>query len=182
MVMNTALNSMVDSGRPSAASETSLADVLRPVEVDVPAVPLTTANVIAIRAAQLIVSVAIMTGLIATIYTVLPDVDIHWRDVLVGAIFTAVLLFIGQFLVGLYLSRTNVGSVFGAAGSLTVLLVWIYYSAQILLFGAEFTEVWARHHGAYIRPDADAMWENEDKARLEASKAGRKWAEIDPPP
>jgi membrane protein len=126
-----------------------------------------------------LVSISVTTGLIAVVYQVLPDVEISWRDVIVGSLFTGVLLFIGQFLVGLYLARANIGSVFGAAGSLTVILVWVYYSAQILLFGAEFTEVWARHYGTSLRPDGDAVWANEAKAREEARKAGVDWAEIE---
>ena len=124
-------------------------------------------------------TVTITTGLIAIVYRVLPDVHIAWHDVIVGSIFTALLLFLGQFLVGLYLAHANIGSVFGAAGSLTVILVWVYYSAQILLFGAEFTEVWARHYGSYIRPDKGAVWENVYKAREEALEAGKEWHELD---
>jgi membrane protein len=125
-----------------------------------------------VRPIQVLVSVTILTGIIAMIFKILPDVIIDWKDVLIGSLFTAVLLFIGQFLVGLYLSNSNVGSVFGAAGSLTAILVWVYYSAQILLFGAEFTEVWARHHGVAIRPNRYAIWMSEYQARREAEKAG----------
>lgn len=125
-----------------------------------------------IRIAQLVISMSLMTALFGMIFKILPDVIIKWRDVWVGAAFTAFLFMVGQFLVGFYLARSDVGSVFGAAGSLTVILVWIYYSAQILLFGAEFTEVWARHHGAYIRPDEDAVWINEAQAHREAKAAG----------
>ena len=125
-----------------------------------------------IRPLQIGLSIGIITLMFAVIFKVLPDVIISWRDVMVGALFTAGLFYLGQFLVGLYLANSNIGSVFGAAGSLTVILVWIYYSAQILLFGAEFTEVWARHHGASIRPDADAVWINEEQARREAEAAG----------
>lgn len=131
------------------------------------------AVIIAVRVAQFVLSLAVITFLVGLVYQVLPDVEIHWRDVIVGAAFTGVLLYLGQFAVGLYLSRANVGSVFGAAGSLTVILVWIYYTAQILLFGAEFTEVWARYHGGHIQPDGDAVWENEYKAKREAER-GRK--------
>jgi len=130
-----------------------------------------------IRPLQFIVTMSMLTLLFAMVYKILPDVIISWKDVWVGAGFTAFLFFIGQFVVGLYLSNTNPGSVFGAAGSLTVILVWIYYSAQILLFGAEFTEVWARHHGAYIRPDEDAVWVNKAQARREAEAAGIEWVD-----
>ena len=123
-----------------------------------------------LRPLQILVSLALATVMIATVFKILPDVDIRWKDVWVGAAFTAVLFILGQFLVGLYIANANIGSVFGAAGSLTVILVWIYYSAQILLFGAEFTEVWARHHGVQIQPDSDAMWTNEDQAQLELER------------
>lgn len=135
-----------------------------------------------IRPLQFIVTMAMLTVLFAMVYKVLPDVIIQWKDIWVGAAFTGFLFFIGQFAVGIYLSNSDVGSVFGAAGSLTVILVWIYYSAQILLFGAEFTEVWARHHGAYIRPDGDAVWINEDKAREEIERAGGVFIPKEPVP
>lgn len=150
---------------PSALFGTSL------MRVGILPVPDGGVAVVLIRIAQAALSISALTIIIAMIFKFLPDVVIHWKDVLVGSAFTAVLLFIGQFLVGLYLSNSNVGSVFGAAGSLTAILVWIYYTAQILLFGAEFTEVWARHHGSYIRPNRYAVWLNEFQARREAERA-----------
>ena len=87
----------------------------------------------------------------------LPDVKIAWRDVWIGAAVTAVLFAIGKFLIGLYLGHSSATSVFGAAGSLVVLLLWIYYSAQILFFGAEFTQVYARRYGSRIVPDEHAV-------------------------
>lgn len=132
-----------------------------------------------VRPAQFIITTAMTTLLIAVIFKILPDVIIRWHDLWVGAFVTAILFYLGQLAVGIYLSRANVGSVFGAAGSLTAILVWIYYSAQILLFGAEFTEVWARHHGAYIRPDDDAMWISEAHARREAHRASVDFHETD---
>ena len=132
-----------------------------------------------VRPVQFLITCAMTTVLIAAVFKILPDVVIRWHDLWVGALVTALLFYLGQLIVGIYLSRANVGSVFGAAGSLTAILVWIYYSAQILLFGAEFTEVWARHHGAYIRPDADATWVNEAKARREAQRANVEFDETD---
>ncbi len=123
------------------------------------------------RPLQLILTVAMTALLIGAVFKTLPDVLIDWEDLWVGATVTAVLFCLGQLVVGFYLAHANVGSVFGAAGSLTAILVWIYYSAQILLLGAEFTEVWARHFGKYIRPDDDAMWINEANAREEAEEA-----------
>ena len=95
-----------------------------------------------------VISILITAILFAMIFKVLPDVDILWRDVWVGAAFTALLFSIGKYLIGLYLGRSALSSTYGAAGSLIVLLVWIYYSSQVFLLGAEFTQVWARYMGA----------------------------------
>jgi membrane protein len=82
----------------------------------------------------------------------LPDVRISWGDVWVGGAVTAVLYTLGKFLLGLYLARSTVSSAYGAAGSLVVLLLWVYYSAQIIFLGAEFTQVYARKYGSEIVP------------------------------
>jgi hypothetical protein len=82
----------------------------------------------------------------------LPDAEIAWRDVIAGAIATAVLFVIGKTLIGLYLGNASVTSTYGAAGSLVVLLLWMYYSAQIFLFGAELTQVYANRYGTRVRP------------------------------
>jgi membrane protein len=96
------------------------------------------------------VSFAIVTGLFGMIYKFMPRAHIAWRDVWIGAAVTALLFTIGKLLIGLYLGKTSVASGFGAAGSLVVLLVWVYYSAQIFLLGAEFTWVYARRHGSRL--------------------------------
>lgn len=93
-------------------------------------------------------SLAVTTVLFALIYKVLPDVEIAWRDVAVGAAVTAVFFAIGKQLIGLYIGNSVLASAYGAAGSFVVLRVWVYYSAQILLFGAEFTHVYAHRHGS----------------------------------
>ena len=93
---------------------------------------------------QLIISFAVVTVLFAMIFRFLPDIRIEWRDVWLGAAFTSLLFVLGKFALGLYLGKSAIGSSYGAAGSLVVLLVWIYWSANILLFGAEFTQVYAR--------------------------------------
>ena len=103
---------------------------------------------------NLAISFGFISLLFALIYKYLPDVKIRWKDVLVGAIITALLFTLGKFLIGLYLGRGSLGSTYGAAGSLIVFLAWVFYSAQILLFGAEFTQVYARKYGRRIRPDA----------------------------
>jgi membrane protein len=87
----------------------------------------------------------------------LPDVEIAWSNVWIGACITSLLFTIGKFLIGLYLGRGTVGTAYGAAGSLVVILIWIYYSAQILFFGAELTKVYANRFGSHIKPAADAV-------------------------
>src|SRR5947208_9249107 len=86
----------------------------------------------------------------------IPIAKVPWRDVFPGAAFTAVLFVVGKFALGLYLGKSAVGSSYGAAGSLVVLLLWVYYSAQILFFGAEFTQVYARTHGSMAEAKKEA--------------------------
>ena len=97
---------------------------------------------------EIVLSFALTTALFAMIYKIIPRVRIAWRDVWIGAAVTAALFAIGKFAIGLYLGRASVGSVFGAAGSLVVVMVWVYYSAQIFLLGAEFTRFYAEEHGS----------------------------------
>lgn len=96
---------------------------------------------------QLTISFLMISVLFGAIFKVLPDVDLGWRDVTVGAVATALLFVVGKSLLGFYLGRSEPGSAFGAAGALAAILVWIYYSAIILLLGAEFTQVWTRRRG-----------------------------------
>jgi membrane protein len=103
------------------------------------------------------VSFVVATLAFAVIYKWLPDVEIAWRDVFVGAIVTTVLFSIGRSLIALYLVHTSTVSVFGAAGSFVLVLFWVYYSAQILFFGAEITEVWAHRFGDGITPDRSSV-------------------------
>ncbi|MDX2162758.1 MAG: YihY/virulence factor BrkB family protein [bacterium] len=95
-----------------------------------------------------VISFGVVTVLFALIFKFLPDTRIEWRDVWVGAAFTSLLFSIGKYLIGLYLGTSGVASSYGAAGSLIVVLLWIFYSAQILLLGAEFTQVWSRRYGS----------------------------------
>lgn len=93
-------------------------------------------------------SIGLIMVLFAFMYKFLPDIKIAWKDVWVGALFTSILFNIGKYLIGLYLGNSNVGSSFGAAGSILVILLWVYYSAQLILFGAEFTEVYSARFGS----------------------------------
>lgn len=96
-----------------------------------------------LRILELVVSFALVTGLFAMIYKILPSVSIAWKDVWVGAAITSLLFGIGKWLIGLYIAKSAVASPFGAAGTLIVVIVWIYYSAQIFFLGAEFTRAYA---------------------------------------
>jgi len=106
---------------------------------------------------NLVVSLCLITVLMAAIYKYLPDAVIHWRDVWVGAAVTSFLFTAGKYLIGVYLGQTAMGSAFGAGGSFAVLLIWIYYSALISFFGAEFTQVYARRRGRKIVAEAHAQ-------------------------
>jgi membrane protein len=119
---------------------------------------------------NLVISIGVITVLFALIYKFLPDAEIAWRDVWLGAFVTAVLFSLGKLLIGIYLGNSAVASSFGAAGSLVLLLVWIHYSAQILFFGAEFTEVYANNYGSKI------VSEGEEAASQsgETAQSGRK--------
>lgn len=112
-----------------------------------------------------IITFVVVTFLFALIFKVLPDARIAWKDALVGAVATAALFTIGKELLGLYLGRSNPGQAFGAAGSLALLLVWIYYSAMILLFGAEFTQAWATDVGGGIEPEEGARRMSDETGR-----------------
>lgn len=103
---------------------------------------------------NLVVSFLLVTLLFALLFKYVPDAEIAWKDATVGAAFTALLFTIGKYALGLYLGRGSTASVFGAAGSLIILLLWIYYSAQILYFGAEFTQVYANQYGSGIQQKA----------------------------
>lgn len=101
-----------------------------------------------LQVVNFVVPVAVITVLFAMIYKFLPNVAIRWRDVWIGALVTSLLFALGKFLIGLYIAKAGVGSTYGAAGALVALLVWVYYSAQIFLLGAEFTKVFAERRGS----------------------------------
>jgi membrane protein len=100
-----------------------------------------------------VVGFFLIAAMFAVIYKVMPRIHVHWKDVWIGAVFTAILFTLGKYLIGLYVGQAGVISGFGAAGSLVVILVWVYYSAQIFLIGAEFTWVYANMFGSRIQAD-----------------------------
>lgn len=108
----------------------------------------------ALKAADILMSGLLIAGLFAAMFKVLPDTDVAWRDVGVGALVSTILFEGGKYAIAFYVGQSNVGSSYGAAGALIVLLVWIYYSAQIFLLGAEFTRAFARRYGSHARPAA----------------------------
>ena len=123
-----------------------------------------------LKAIDIAVSLAVMTLLFGLIYRVLPDVRLAWRDVWTGALVTALLFDVGKFLIGLYLGQSSVASSYGAAGSIVVLLVWVYYSAQIILLGAEFTRVYAEHRRGGAAPRANHLARPDPGAHPSAPK------------
>lgn len=116
------------------------------------------------QAVHFVVSLGVVTVLFAMMFKVLPDAKTRWKDVWIGALITAVLFTIGKLAIGLYIGKAGVASHYGAAGSVVVLLVWVYYSAQILFFGAEFTQVYANRYGKRIEPSEQAVPAGEESA------------------
>lgn len=114
-----------------------------------------------------VISYALVAAMFALIYKIMPRVHIAWRDVWIGAWVTALLFNFGKLLIGLYIGKSGVASAFGAAGSLAVLLLWVYYSAQIFLFGAEFTWAYAHSFGSFRHAAA-----RQDTVPIPPSKAG----------
>jgi membrane protein len=106
---------------------------------------------------NVLVSFVIITVLFALIYKVLPDATVGWRDVWIGAALTALLFTIGKYVLGVYLARSGAASGYGAAGSLVLILLWVYYSSQILLYGAAFTRAYADRYGSHVRPAPNAV-------------------------
>jgi membrane protein len=116
---------------------------------------------------NVVVSLAVITALFAMLYKYVPDTQVEWRDVWVGAAMTSVLFTAGKFAIGAYLGSRNVGSAYGAAGSLVIVLVWVYYAAQILFFGAELTQVYATRHGSRIGASREPGRPREHQAEKE---------------
>ena len=114
-------------------------------------------TILLVNLINLAITFIVITALFGIIFKFLPDVEIGWKDVSIGAVATALLFMIGRYLIGLYIEKAAPGSAYGAAGSLIIILVWIYYSSAILYFGAEFTQVYAEKYGRKIRPSSYAV-------------------------
>ncbi|MCO4293231.1 YihY/virulence factor BrkB family protein [Solitalea sp. MAHUQ-68] len=123
---------------------------------------------------NLFITFIITTSLFAIIFKVLPDARIHWKDIWIGAVVTAFLFMVGKFLIGIYLTNSTISNAYGAAGSLILTLLWVYYSAVILYFGAEFTQVYAQMFGKDLHPNDYAMWiEKREVVLSDAQKAAQ---------
>jgi membrane protein len=131
-----------------------------------------------------VVSFAVIMVLFAMLFKVLPDVKIAWRDVRIGAAVTSLLFTAGKFLLGWYLGRSTTITAYGAAGSVVLILLWVYYSAQILFFGAEITKVYANRFGVRMQPASYARWVNPPKLepRPDLEVTGKKPTRSEPIP
>ena len=118
-------------------------------------------TVVVVYAVNVIITFGITALLFALIFKILPDARIKWRHVRAGAFTTAILFMLGKFLIGYYLGHSRLSSTYGTAGSVIVMLLWVYYSAMILYFGAVFTHVFAAHSGSRIYPNSYAVWVQE---------------------
>ena len=105
-----------------------------------------------------VISMGVVMLLFAVVFKVLPDATLRWRDVIIGSFFTAILFLIGKFLINLYLSKSSTVSAYGAAGAIVLIILWVYYSAIILYYGAEFTKVYANQYGGKIQPTKFAVF------------------------
>jgi membrane protein len=112
---------------------------------------------ILLQIVNVVISLGVVFILFTALFKILPDVKVSWRDVWIGALVTTLLFVAGKYLIGLYLGQGTIGSTYGAAGSLAILLVWVYYSAQILFLGAEFTYVYTTKYGSGAKPSEHAV-------------------------
>lgn len=122
-----------------------------------------------VSAINFAVSAAVVAILFGVIFKVLPDAKISWKDVRGGAIFTTLLFMVGRYVIGLYIETTGTSSAYGAAGSMIVILTWIYYTAAILYFGAEFTQAYANHFGIKIAPADNAVYVEQTERERDVS-------------
>jgi membrane protein len=119
---------------------------------------------------NLVISFIITTALFAVIFKVLPDAKTQWKDILPGAIASGVLFIVGRFGISFYIGKANIGTTYGAAGSLVIIIIWVYYSAMILYLGAEFAKAWSVHKGSSIQPNDYAVAVKKEMAAASAEK------------
>lgn len=122
------------------------------------------------NAGNLIITFGVLSLLFCVIFKVLPDAQISWKDVRIGALFTTLLFMLGRYLILLYINTSNTGSAYGAAGSIIILLVWLYYTSAILFFGAEFTKFYANLSGKRIRPAEYAVYTKNIEIELDEAQ------------
>jgi membrane protein len=115
-------------------------------------------SVILVQLTDNVLTFIVTTFLFSLMFKVLPDAKIKWKDVLIGGLITSVFFTLGKLTIGYYLGSSNIASVYGAAGSIMIIMVWVYYSSIILYLGAEFTKVYAKLHGGKIYPNEYAIW------------------------
>jgi membrane protein len=115
-------------------------------------------TVVIFQALNYVILFVVITTLFAIIFKILPDAKIRWKDTYVGATFTAVLFLIGKFVISFYLGNSNIGVTYGAAASVVIILLWVYYTSIILYFGAEFTKIYTMNFGGGIVPDKTAVF------------------------
>jgi membrane protein len=132
------------------------------------------APAVLVRAVTFVISFLVVAFVFAAIYKLLPDVQLKWTDVIIGACFTALLITIGRELIAIYLGRMSVTSTYGAAGSLVLILIWVYYSALFFFFGAEFTKIYARRFGSLCPAPPNAPQESQTRAEPGAPSAGER--------
>lgn len=124
-------------------------------------------SVVVLMILTALVNFLVLVLLFGVIYKVLPDAKIKWRDVRAGALFTAALFMLGRYVIGIYIDKADVGSPYGAAGSLVIILIWVYYSASILYISASFTKVYAAAKGENIEPSDHAVYIEEKEVEIE---------------
>jgi membrane protein len=123
-------------------------------------------SVVVVQVTDSVVAFVITTFLFSLMFKMLPDAKIKWKDVLIGGLITAVFFTLGKLAIGYYLGSSNITTVYGAAGSVMIIMIWVYYSAVILYLGAEFTKVYAKMFGGKIFPNEYAMWIKTEETRV----------------
>ena len=136
---------------------------------------------VAIAIINFSINFIVLVILFASIFKVLPDAKIKWKDVRTGAIFTTLLFILGKYLIGLYISTTSTASTYGAAGSIIIILIWIYYSAAILYLGAEFTQVYSEVYGGKIEPASYAVHVEQKEIEKKVATLPKQHEELDSP-